>query len=259
MRNRLILALASLMLLFAAAPAAARYIVIDQPEFLPSLSSVTPCTIGGTPCTGVSTGLTAPELSTAYIYDRGIVSFGSALPDNVNASTDLTTLSMPVIAPLYLPGSSGVPGPYTDVAYGTVSPANLTFTLGFTPSGSDLFIITWLDPNEGSGFPEPVIALIIDATSGQVQFQMVHGMANNAINPPDTAFPDTTGRLLGYSIDGQGLIETTPDITSNNVYSADLTAVTPVPEPGTWMTLLAGFALMGLALRYRGRRGAVAA
>lgn len=257
MRNRLILAFTVFVMLLTASPAAARYIVIDRPEFLPSLSSTTACTIGGGLCSGVSTNLIAPQLGQAYIYDRGIVSFGSPLPDTVNASTDLTTLGMPVIAPLYLPGPSGDAGPYTETAYGNVSPGSLTFNLGFTPSGNDLFIVTWLDPAEDvDPGAQPIIALIIDATASEVQFQMVHGMANNASNPPDTAFPDTTNRLLGFSINGQSLIEATPDITADNVYSARLTAVTSVPEPATWLSMLLGFGVLGLAVRRTSKRQA---
>ncbi|GAA3898739.1 hypothetical protein GCM10022276_17090 [Sphingomonas limnosediminicola] len=238
--------------LLSSTPAEARGIVIDAPEFLPTLSSITPCTIGGSTCDPTATNLSGGVLANAYIYDRGIVSFGSPLPDTVTASTDLRTLGIPLIAPLYEPGPSGVPGPFGEVQVGNVAPGSLNFSLAQPTFGSDLFIITWLDPTLDQGFPPvPLIALIIDASTGEARFQFIHGMENTLSG--DQAFPDTTGRLLGYAVDGQNLIDDTPDITGDNAYSVKLSAVASVPEPATWLAMLIGFAAMGLALR-RSRR-----
>jgi len=238
--------------LIGTSPAAARTIVIDAPEFLPPLSTIAPCTIGGATCDPIATNLVPGELANAYIYDRGIVSFGSPLPDTVNASTDLTTLGIPLIAPLYQPGDSGVPGPFGEVQVGNVAPGSLQFDLAQPSFGSDLFIITWLDPTLDQGFPPvPLIALILDASTGEARFQFIHGMENTQSG--DQAFPDTAGRLLGYAIDGQNLFDDTPDITADNAYSVKLNSVASVPEPATWLAMLVGFGAIGLTFR-RSRR-----
>ncbi len=115
-----------------------------------------------------------------------------------------------------------------------------------------MFIITWLDPTLDQGFPPvPLIALILDASTGEARFQFIHGMENTQSG--DQAFPDTAGRLLGYAIDGQNLFDDTPDITADNAYSVKLNSVASVPEPATWLAMLVGFGAIGLTFR-RGRR-----
>jgi hypothetical protein len=226
----------------------ARSIVIDAPEFLPTLTPITPCTIGVGTCTPVATNLIAAAFANAYIYDRGIISFGSPLPASVGAATDFTTLGIPVIAPLYQPGPSGTAGPFTEVTAGNVAPGALFFNLAQPTFGTDLFIVTFLDPAEDTDpAAAPIVALIIDASTGALRFQFVHGMVNNSSG--DQAFPSTAGRQLGYAINGQNLRDDTPDITATNAYSVTLAAVPSVPEPATWMAMLLGFGAIGLTFR----------
>lgn len=233
-------------LLFAPA-LQARSIVIDAPEFLPPLTTVDPCTIGVGTCDPVATNLTAAGFTSAYIYDRGIISFGSPLPDTVGASTDFTTLGIPVIAPLYEPGDSGVEGPFTEVQAGNVAPGDLFFDLALPTFGTDLFIVTFVDPTEDNDpAATPIVALIIDASTDELRFQLVHGMVNNPSG--DQAFPGTDGRQLGYAIEGQNLLQDPPDITGDNAFTVHLQP-TAVPEPATWLAMLFGFGLIGLAFR----------
>src|SRR6187549_91764 len=96
--------------------ASARRTVIDQGEFLPQGSLGPGCVIGGGACDATilpfffdfGTGST----NQAFIYDRGIISFGTAIPNGVDPNGPFTSFGVPVIAPLYVSGASGTPGPY---------------------------------------------------------------------------------------------------------------------------------------------------
>jgi hypothetical protein len=113
--------------------------------------------------------------------------------------------------------------------------------------------VTFLDPtiDPTSTGLLPIIALLIDASADELRFQFVHGMVNNPAS--DEALPSTAGRQLGYAIEGQNLLETSPNIDADNAYSVRLTAVPSVPEPATWLAMLLGFGAIGLAFR-RNRR-----
>jgi hypothetical protein len=257
MNSRLKLTAVATCLLFASYPAQARLIVIDNAEFLPSLSPVTPCTIGGATCSPTLLpfvlNLSSGDTNEAFIYDRGIISFGAPLPA-IGASDDITSLGVPVIAPLYVPGDSGVPGPYSEVNAGAALPGDFQLHLDFAPSGSEMFVVTFADPSitDETGFLEGLVTLVIDASSDQIQFEMIHGMSTLIDDTRFTLLPNTEGTQLGYSIEGQSRLDVPPNIEGTNVFSVALGAAA-VPEPGTWLSLLLGFGAMGLAFR-RSRR-----
>jgi hypothetical protein len=125
--------------------AVARITVIDQGQSIPASNAVTACTIGGTACSAITlpfsfdfgTGLT----NQAFIYDRGIISFGAPILGTVDATADFTTFGVPVIAPLYVPGPTGTPGPY-DAFTGTMT-SPFSFPTTLPNFGTDLFY----DPN----------------------------------------------------------------------------------------------------------------
>ena len=239
----------------AAAPADARRTVIDIGEFIDPGTLEAACVIGGAACTSVTmpfsfdfgNGLT----DQAFIYDRGIVSFGEPIPSGVDPTGSFADFGVPVIAPLYAPGPTGVAGPYQASA-GTMQPG-FGFTPGFTPFNPDLFVVTFLepstfDPNTTMG---GYVWLILDASSDELRFEFVHGQSNTQPDEPTIlASPNTAGTSLGYSLLGQDLVDTTPDIEGPNVFSVVRAGV--VPEPGTWAMVLLGFGAIGFAMR-RGR------
>jgi PEP-CTERM motif-containing protein len=239
--------------LLAGAPAAARTIVIDNAEFLPSLSPVTPCTIGGGTCSPVTLpftlNLSSGATSDAYIYDRGIISFGTPLPA-IGPTDDITTLGVPLIAPLYVPGASGVAGPYSEVNAGAAAPSDFNLNLDFATSGSDLFVVTFLDPalDDEGNFLQGLVTVVIDASSDQLSFQFLYGMSNLIDGNRVTVLPNTDGTQLGYAIDGQSRLDAPPNIAGTNAFSVALGAPA-VPEPATWVAMLLGFAAIGLSFR----------
>jgi hypothetical protein len=240
--------------------AAARRTVIDKGESIPASSAVSACTIG-VACTPITlpfsfdfgTGLT----NQAFIYNSGIVSFGQQIPLGVPDNADLTTLGVPVIAPLYLPGTTGVAGPYQ--AFAQDMPQG-TFTPTLPPFGSeDFFVISFLDPSDPTdGFLLPYVHLILDPGPNSLQFEFIHGQSFLSNGVLQIALPDTTGRQLGYSLGNplspQQVLDNPPDIAGINAF----TFPSGVPEPSSWTLMLIGFGVAGFALR-RARATAKAA
>lgn len=254
-KSRIALALGAALIL-ATLPTAvsARGIVIDQAEFLPFLSPVTPCTIGGAACTATTlpftVNLSSGPTTDAFIYDRGIISFGAPIPGGVDPNADFTTFGVPVIAPLYAPGDSGVAGPYTEVEAGAAAPNDFNLHLNFAPSGGDQFVVTFHDPTLGDDgdFLQGLVTVVIDATPDALMFEYLYGMSNAVDGVRTTVLPNTLGTQLGYAVQGQNLLVDPPDIEGVNAYSVALGAAA-VPEPATWLAMLIGFGAMGLAFR----------
>lgn len=240
--------------------ASARRIIIDQGQFLP-LGNLGPgCTIGGAACAPTTlpfffdfgTGST----DQVYIYDSGIVSFGAPISDSVDPTGSFLDFGVPVIAPLYVPGASGTPGPY-EVSFSILDPLSFPETL---PNfGSDLFLITFLDPNAVNDefFLNGVVQLILDASADELRFEFLQGESNTIDGNVVTALPNVVGTQLGYSIGGQQVLRDPPDIEGTNAFSVSLSNA--VPEPGTWLTMLLGFGIAGLAMRRRNRMPTCAA
>lgn len=235
--------------------AGARRTVIDEGEFLPEGSLGSGCVIGGAVCDPTilpfffdfGTGST----NEAFIYDRGIISFGAPVPGGVDPNGPFTAFGVPVIAPLYVPGTSGAPGPY-QVSSGSIGPDIFDETL---PNfGGDLFRISFLDPdsvdvdNNLSG----LIHVLFDPSPTELRIEFIHGMSGLGFDANGDAtvifaLPDTTNTQLGFALGGNQFIEAPPDIVGTNAFS--ISAPGAVPEPSTWVTLLLGFGLVGFVLR----------
>jgi hypothetical protein len=244
--------------LLAASQAAARRTVIDVGEFLPQGSLGAGCTIGGAACDPTllpfffdfGTGST----NQAYIYDRGIISFGAPIPNVVDPNGSFTSFGVPVIAPLYVPGSSGNPGPY-QVGTATIGPDDFVETL---PNfGTDLFLIQFMDPTtfDQENDLSAIINVIFDFSATELRIEFIHGMSRLGFDEEGNfgvlfALPDPTGTQMGYLVNGQQFFAggaTTPDIIGNNAWS--IFAPNAVPDPRTWLTMLLGFGLTGMAIR----------
>lgn len=259
MRFQLAFSLALALPLCVSSPAAARVTVIDAGQFIPQGSLTAGCTIGGAACTATimpfsfnfGNGIT----NQAYIYDRGIISFGQALPSSIGPSTDFTTLGIPVIAPLYVPGASGVAGPY-QVSSQSIAVGSFSFPTTDPLLGSNVFLVNFLDPStiDTANSISGLVSVIISASSNEIRFEYIHGMVNNALGV--SAFPNTTGTQLGYVVAGNSLLQQPPNIAGINAFDITLNG-TAVPEPGTWLMMLLGFAAMGLAVRRKKRTAAL--
>ena len=246
-------ALASLTL---SSEAAARGTVIDKGESIPASDAVSACTIG-VACTAITLPFTFDYgnglTDQAFVYNSGIVSFGQQIPLDVPNNANLTDLGVPVIAPLYLPGTTGTAGPYE--AFAQVMTQG-SFEPTLPPFGSeDFFVISFLDPSDPTeDFLRPYINLILDPGSNSIQFEFVHGQSFLSDGVLELALPDTTGRQLGYSLGNplspQQVLYNPPNIEGINAF----TFPSGVPEPTTWAMMLLGFGCAGFALR-RGRAG----
>lgn len=245
--------------LLASSEAVARRTIVDQGEFLPQGSLGAGCIIGGPTCTATTlpfffdfgTGST----NQAFIYDRGVISFGAPIPVGADPTGSFTSFGVPVIAPLYVPGSKGVAGPY-QVGTATITADDFEETL---PNfGPDLFLINFLDPstidleNGLSG----LINVIFDFSPSELRIEFIHGMSGLGSDQDGNStvifvLPDTTGTQMGYALGGNQFFQAPPDIVGTNAFS--IAAPGAVPEPGTWLTMLLGFGLVGFALR-RARR-----
>ena len=235
-------------------PAAqARITVIDQGQSIPASNAVPACTIGGAACTGITlpfsfnfgTGVT----NQAFIYDRGIISFGAPIPGGVDPTAAFTTFGVPVIAPLYVPGPSGVAGPYQ--AFTGTMTAPFSFPTTLPNFGTDLFVITFLDPTavDPTSFLSPYVHVIFDASATELRFEFVHGQSFLSNGTLQTALPNTTGTQLGYVLGNTTVFHAPPDIAGTNAFQFFAGAGSSVPEPSTWAMMLVGFGAIGFALR----------
>jgi hypothetical protein len=253
LRNALCVGLA--LGLLVPSQAEARRTVIDQGEFLPSGTLGAGCTIGGAACTATilpfffdfGTGST----NQAFIYDSGIISFGSPIPSGVDPTGSFTSFGVPVIAPLYVPGTSGTPGPY-EVGTATITAGDFPETL---PNfGTDLFLINFLNPStfDPNNNLSALINVIFDFSATELRIEFIHGMSGQGFDDQGNqtiifVLPDTTNTQMGYSLGSNSFFQAPPDIIGTNAFS--IRAPGAVPEPGTWLTMLVGFGLAGFALR----------
>lgn len=240
--------------------AVARITVIDQGQSIPAANAVTACTIGGPACTAFTlpfsfnfgTGVT----NQAFIYNRGIISFGAPIPGGVDPTADFTTFGVPVIAPLYVPGPSGVAGPYN--AFTGTMTAPFSFPTTLPNFGTDLFVITFLDPTaiDPTSFLRPYIHVIFDASATELRFEFVHGQSFLSNGVLTTALPNTTGTQLGYVLGNTTVLRDPPDISGTNAFQFFAGSASSVPEPSTWAMMLLGFGVIGVALRGVGSKAA---
>jgi hypothetical protein len=236
----------------AAAPADARRTVIDTGEFIDIGSPVDACTIGGDPCDATilpfsfdfGTGLT----NEAFIYDRGIISFGDPISGAVDPNADFTTFGVPVIAPLYVPGDTGTAGPY-DAFAGTIGAGDFEETLA--NFGTDLFVISFLDPSvdDPNDFLTPYVHVIIDASTGEIRFEFIHGQSfKDEFGNVTLALPNTTGTQMGYVLGNEQLLVNSPNTEGINAFTFP-GGGGGVPEPATWAMMLLGFGAVGFSMR----------
>lgn len=233
--------------------------VIDHGETIPVTNSIAACTIGIAGCSSITlpfsfnfgTGVT----NQAFVYDSGVVSFGSPIPLNVPNNSSFTSFGVPVIAPLFVPGLTGVPGPYQAFTGSMTPDPTNAFQTTLPNFGPDLFVITFLDPTDvdPTSFLVPYIHLIMDFSATQIRFEFIHGQTFLSNGVLQVALPDTTGTQLGYSLGNpaspQQLLNQPPDIAGINAFQFTSATAGSVPEPGTWAMMLFGFGAVGLSFR----------
>jgi hypothetical protein len=267
--NKLLPLTAAILLGCIAAPAMARDIAIDAD---PS-SLVTACSLGSA-CTGTTLPflISTPAVTTdqIFIYNSGIVSLGSALPLTA-AYGDVASLGHAFLAPGFGDFGGNTPSVYTTLVKDGFD--------GFTAA----FRVTWAFPLVDGGpifqieFTDLSLSFVPEASSfqqdpsriGDVRVDFAHGSEfenwNGLIVGLDPGLPNPS--LIGWGVgalnssttytgDFEGLRAANfgVDLTDAAAYDAG------VPEPATWVSLILGFAALGVALRrVRARRSLIAA
>ena len=255
-----------------AAPAMARDIAIDaDPSF-----EVAACSLGSA-CGGTTLpfSIITPAVTTnqIFIYDSGIVGLGSALPLSA-AFGDASTLGHAFLAPGF--GDFGAIAPTTYIT--NVQDGFDGLTAGFRVTwafpgvdGAPVFQVEFIDLSigfvsdglGGGSFQQDPTKI------GDVQVDFAHGSTfenwNGLIVGTDPGLPIPS--LIGWGVGALNSATTyTGDVeglraANFGVNLTDAAAYDPgIPEPATWVSLILGFAALGVALRRaRGRRVLTAA
>ena len=207
-------------------------------------NSATPfsaCSIAG-PCVATPIPITANfgfgAFSSLFIYSNGLVSIGAQIAPGADL-TSLSSIGGNVFSAGYAPGMTLAnfqiqdPTPSATFDFPGRPVARVRYTASF-----------------GSVANMPMGFSIFDLGSGAYALQFNHGDPFNLASTPDIA----SNAYLGYSFGAatlqqsgaslQGLVRS--EATFRYFFPA---AVPVVPEPSSWMMLIAGFGLLGIGMR----------
>jgi hypothetical protein len=215
--------------------AQARRVAIDSVP----LNPFTPCVIG-TPCAPLPLGFTANfgngSFSGLYVYNNGLVSFGSEIPVGADLSS-LASIGIDVFTAGYSPSMT-----LTNFVAGTGS-ANVDF-----PGRPVLRVL--YNMSFGAVTDAPVQFSIYDIDGSDFAMFFDYGDASFG---PDIA----NDAYIGYSFSGVGALQiNTPQLVVQNADNDDFQyrfplRTTSVPEPASFAVLLAGVTLLGGAMARR--------
>lgn len=218
---------------------------------------------------GFSLNFGGGATSQLFISKNGLVSFGAPLTAYQNSS--LAGLNLPVIAPYYAklsPAPNDTRAGVGDVVvqFGSAD----VFADGGSYSMADLLPavrITWY------GVTQDIGAAAVGGPSIYAQLVLAgsqdgsYSTAKFRYGAPGTSGEAGVGSIAGFSLYGTSLqfggpyTGTKPafiEYSDGQFIGQGATVSGAVPEPATWATLIAGFALLGYALRRRHGRVAVA-
>lgn len=238
----------------------------------PVTGSDTACTLQSSSCTAVNISASG-VFSSAYIYEEGIVSIGALLPSGFDITNPSTYGGVIFFTPGYDPvgGATYFVSAYFNSGFGA-DPPSWGFNFFTSEADRDGFLnpdmqvqLGTSDPNQdpnapwvgvtaalgyNPGFEPPADAYIGFSWGSAALTQLVQN--NNGLlvgsepAPADTDFISTATVVEGT-------------VTAASRFTP-LYATTPgdVPEPATWAMMLTGFGLIGLALRRRSVKNALA-
>jgi hypothetical protein len=147
-----------------------------------------------------------------------------------------------------VPGDTGTAGPY-DAFAGTIGAGDFEETLA--NFGTDLFVISFLDPSvdDPNDFLTPYVHVIIDASTGEIRFEFIHGQSfKDEFGNVTLALPNTTGTQMGYVLGNEQLLVNSPNTEGINAFTFP-GGGGGVPEPATWAMMLLGFGAVGFSMR----------
>ena len=228
------------------APAHARRIQLDSGQ-----SDFAPCVFGGATCVGIDMPFSANfgtgAFSKVYVYDNGLVSFGSVIAASADLSS-LASIGGNVLTAGYSPTMS------MTTPFQVQDPSDAfaaTGVLNSVPVFRVRYVASFGTATETADLPMQFS--IFDVGSGVYALQFGHGDFDK---DPDIA-PDA---YLGYSFGGAGFqvsgatlrSQVQSGTTDFEYFFGGSTGA--VPEPASWMMLMVGFGLAGGAMRQK-RRG----
>ena len=208
----------------------------------------------------------ASTYTSLFISENGIVSFGGPLTTRVETLgnalasnganflpvTSLDQFTVPVIAPFYADLVSYRPeDPIGNVIiqYGQADPYADSGAYSLADLQSALRV-TWYGLLAPNGEPIYAQLLLAGDNAGTSSFEFRYG-------PPGSPGQQDHGALAGFSLGDDAYQISGPFVTGIPTYfefndgrlAGNLTAA--VPEPGTWLLMIAGFGLAGGMLRRR--------
>ena len=234
------------------------------PSDTPTTAGITGCSVGGG-CGNLASqlpegwqfGLDANLFDNLYVYNTGLIGVGAPLPGGADA-TKPSTLGSQFLAPA-LGGVTAdniwvflMPNEYTPTdpgcgpEGGCETGAYILYQFGSSLAGASV------SDESGSGSPTLTsVRAFFSYGTGSDDFPAMSGVKWSANLPG--------GSRIGWNLGGQGFLEAAPGDPGAQDYIStfDLTiAGSPfgVPEPGTWLLLTMGTALLGARLRRQGNR-----
>jgi hypothetical protein len=220
--------------------ASARTVVIDNGD-----TDVPPCAIGGSPCAGLTMPFSADfgvgAFNKIYVYNNGLVSFGSEIAAGANLSS-ITSIGGNVFTAGYSP-SMTLTQPFQ-----LQLPSTASNEIGILKD-KPVFRVRYLT-SFGAVTGMLMQVSIFDVGGGEYALQFAHG---NSGGTPDIA----ANAYLGYSF-GASNFQVSGSTLRTQVQGGATafeyffrTATPSVPEPTSWVTMLVGFAIVGGGLRRR--------
>lgn len=208
-----------------------------------SASPFTACSIAG-PCSATPIPITANfgfgAFSSLYIYSNGLVSIGAQIAPGANL-TSLSSIGGNVFTAGYAPGMTLAnlqiqdPTPSATFDFPGRPVARVRYTASF-----------------GSVVDMPMGFSIFDLGSGSYALQFNHGDPFNLASTPDIA----SNAYLGYAFGASSLQLNGAPLQASVRLEATFryffpAAVPTVPEPSSWIMMIAGFGLLGVGIRRR--------
>ena len=214
-------------------------------------NSATPfsaCSIAG-PCVATPIPITANfgfgAFNSLYIYSNGLVSIGAQIAPGANL-TSLSSIGGNVFTAGYAPGMTLAnfqlqdPTPSATFDFPGRPVARVRYTASF-----------------GSVVDMPMGFSIFDLGSGAYALQFNHGDPFNLASAPDIASNAYLGYAFGAANFQQSGAPLVSAVRSEATFRYFFPAATPtVPEPSSWIMLMAGFGILGASIRRQSLREA---
>ena len=204
----------------------------------------------------VSLAMSSASAHATAIADGSFEIKGGALPVNSYCYDGLPNGDGPCAASVWV--GNGVIHSGEGAWGGTVAPDGnyygfvqgvSSLSQSFLATGTTAYVLSWLDAGRNALAPQTYGVSVSDGVTTQNL-----GIFGTAVGQPfgartSSVFSLTAGTT--YTLTFQGLVAPGTDATS----FIDKVVIAPVPEPATWVMMIAGLGVGGLLLRRRRQQG----